>query len=259
MAEAADRLAHALSRYDAIAIAVSGGVDSITLATFAHRRISSGVEMIHAASPAVPGAATARLCELARSEGWRLTITDAEELADPRYRDNPANRCYFCKSNLYDRMRAITSVQLASGANLDDLADYRPGLLAAGEREVVHPFIEAKMGKAAIRHLARALGLPEIAELPAQPCLASRIETGIVIEAQDLAFVDRVERGLAASLPRESALRCRITHAGIVVESETPLPAEADALVLSLCAAAGRTYLGARPYRRGSMFRRDAT
>lgn len=255
MAEKSHRLGKVLSRFDTIAVAVSGGVDSITLAVFAHRMNPGGVQMIHASSPAVPASATARLGELALLERWRFTITDAEELSDPRYRDNPANRCYFCKSNLYNRMKMLTSAQLVSGANMDDLTDYRPGLVAAGERDVVHPFVEAGMNKSEIRLLARALGLPEIAELPAQPCLASRIETGIAIDPDDLAFIEQVERQLMDLLPREVSLRCRVTHTGIVMETDMPLSMKADAMVMSLCAKAGRTYLGARPYRRGAMFK----
>lgn len=255
MTEISDRLADALSRFETIAVAASGGVDSTTLAVFAHRKNPAGVEIIHAASPAVPAAATARLRELAAIEGWRFVVTDAGELSDPRYRDNPANRCYFCKSNLYDRMRAMTSAQLISGANTDDLSDYRPGLLAAGERNVAHPFVEAGMNKLEIRRLAQMLGLPDIAELPSQPCLASRIETGITIDPEDLAFIEQVESQLLSVLACETSLRCRVTHAGIVMETDVTLSAEADALVTSLCAAAGRSYLGARPYRRGAMFK----
>ena len=156
----APALAARLAPHATLAIAVSGGVDSMTLAAFAHRLHQSGgmgpVEMIHAVSPAVPPAATERVRARASREGWRLTVTGAGEFDDSRYRDNPVNRCYFCKTNLYDRIRALTGGAIASGANLDDLGDYRPGLLAAAERAVVHPYIEAGMDKAAVRALARA-------------------------------------------------------------------------------------------------------
>lgn len=254
MIEGGERLFEVLSCLDGLAIAVSGGIDSITLSAFAHRFHRSEVQMVHAASPAVPAAATARLRQLARSEGWWLTVTDARELADPRYRDNPANRCYFCKSNLYDKIRALTSSQIASGANLDDLGDYRPGLLAAGERSVVHPFVDAQMGKGAIRRLARALGLDDLAEMPAQPCLASRIETGIAIDPGDLAFVEMVERRLGSLVLETGTIRCRVMHSGIMIESDRPLDAAAETLVRELCASEGRVYAGARNYRRGSMF-----
>jgi pyridinium-3,5-biscarboxylic acid mononucleotide sulfurtransferase len=97
-------LAARLAHHKHLAIAVSGGVDSMTLAAFANRLWLSGgmgsVEMIHAVSPAVPPAATERVSLRAEREGWRLTVTSAGELDDPRYRDNPVNRCYFCKTNL---------------------------------------------------------------------------------------------------------------------------------------------------------------
>lgn len=251
-----DRLAAAVARHDGLAIAVSGGVDSMTLATFAHRLAAAPVSVIHAVSPAVPPAATERVRRRAALEGWDLIVTGAGEFDDPRYRDNPVDRCYFCKANLYDRIRALSAHPIASGANLDDLGDYRPGLLAASERAVVHPFIEAGMDKAAIRALARALGADDVSELPAQPCLASRVETGIAIAASDLAFVDRVETALAPSLPPATTLRCRITRAGVAIEvgdevASTEALAEAAA---RLCRDEGREFAGVRRYRRGAMF-----
>jgi uncharacterized protein len=256
VADLVRRLAH----HPYLAIAVSGGVDSMTLAAFAHRRHAENgmrpVEMIHAVSPAVPPAATERVRTRAAIEGWHLIVTGAGEFEDRRYRDNPVNRCYFCKTRLYDRIRGITSATIASGANLDDLGDYRPGLLAASEYEVVHPYIEAAMDKAAVRALARELGLDEVAELPAQPCLASRIETGIAIDPTDLAFIDLVETRLAPLVSVGAALRCRVTRAGIIIEVSHEV-ADKDALVElagALCRDHGRRLFGMRAYRRGSMF-----
>jgi uncharacterized protein len=253
-------LAACLTRHAHLAIAVSGGVDSMTLAAFAHRLRHSGgiggVEMIHAVSPAVPPAATERVRARAARDGWRLMVTGTGEFDDPRYRNNPVNRCYFCKTNLYDRIRAVTAGAIASGANLDDLGDYRPGLLAAAERAVVHPYIEAGMDKAAVRALARQLGLDEVAELPAQPCLASRVETGIAIDPVDLAFIDLVETRLAAEAPAGIALRCRVTHAGIAIEAGADPNAAASLadLAANLCREHGRHLVGIGPYRRGAMF-----
>lgn len=249
-----------LARHSRLAIAVSGGVDSMTLAAFAHRlyveKRMGPVEMIHAFSPAVPTAATERVRARAALEGWHLIVTGAGEFDDPRYRENPVNRCYFCKTKLYDRIRGITSATIASGANLDDLGDYRPGLLAASEHEVVHPYIEAAMDKTAVRELARQLGLHEVAELPAQPCLASRVETGIAIDPTDLAFIDLVETRLAPLVTAGAALRCRVTHGGIAIEVNDD-SADKTALIElagALCQDHGRRLVGIRPYRRGSMF-----
>ena len=255
-----------LKRFDALAIAVSGGIDSMTLAFIAHRVLHEPPTMVHAVSPAVPAEATWRIRSYAAREGWRLSLVDAGEFADPSYRANPVNRCYFCKSHLYDRIRGLSPGVIASGTNLDDLGDFRPGLNAAAERQVVHPFVEARIGKAGIRHLARWHGLTDLAELPAQPCLASRVETGIRIEASDLAFVDAAERHIREHAPAPANVRCRLTRSGVVLEiggigaqgglmEEThfDLPRLAD-LAASFCKEAGRTFAGVRPYRQGSAF-----
>src|SRR5262245_32919327 len=130
------RLVKALDRHAALSVAVSGGVDSMTLAYVAHRFSRGSVSMVHAVSPAVPVAATARVRDYAEREDWNLQVVGAGEFDDPRYRANPVNRCYFCKVNLYDRIRGLSGSAIASGANLDDLGDYRPGLTAAAERGV---------------------------------------------------------------------------------------------------------------------------
>jgi pyridinium-3,5-biscarboxylic acid mononucleotide sulfurtransferase len=246
-----------LDKFGRLTIAVSGGVDSMTLATFAHRRSPGAIEIVHAVSPAVPTAATRRVQTLAAAENWKLNVTGAGEFEDRRYRDNPVDRCYFCKTNLYVRIRSLSRHRIASGANLDDLGDYRPGLIAADENRVVHPFVEAGMTKMAVRRLARHLGLGEIAELPAQPCLASRVETGIAIDAADLAFIERIETRLAAIAPRGATLRCRITHAGVAVEigdEASPMRDAIAGVVRDICAAEQRRFAGVRPYLRGGMF-----
>ncbi len=257
--DAERRLAGILQGHGPLVIAVSGGVDSMTLATIAHRIRPQTAEMVHAVSPAVPAHATARVRSYAQREGWTLRIIDAGEFADPRYRANPVDRCYFCKSNLYGRIRSLTTGVIASGTNLDDLGDYRPGLRAAAEADVVHPYVEAGIDKAGVRALARGLALRDLAELPAQPCLASRIETGIAVEADDLAFIDAVERRLAADLPAGATVRCRVTGAGIAVELGGEGLGRAEimgAMAGELCAAAGRRFIGVRPYRTGSAFLR---
>ncbi|RVA13731.1 adenine nucleotide alpha hydrolase [Mesorhizobium sp. M7A.F.Ca.CA.002.05.1.1] len=255
----AQRLDRVLDRFEQLAIAVSGGVDSVTLAAFAHRKPGLAVTVIHAASPAVPEEATARVRGLSDTEGWTTLVIGTGEFEDSRYRDNASNRCYFCKTNLYDRIRTLTPHVIASGANLDDLGDYRPGLLAAAERQVVHPLIEAEMAKADIRALSRELGLGSVAELPAQPCLASRVETGIAIDARDLAFIEKAERHLADIAASGVTLRCRITRSGVVLELGDGVSAQKHLLVeitQRLCAEAGRVFVGARPYSRGAMFMR---
>ncbi|MFN3825199.1 MAG: adenine nucleotide alpha hydrolase [Pseudorhodobacter sp.] len=251
-------LAKALRQPPDLTIAVSGGVDSMTLAHAAHRL--RPMRMVHAISPAVPERATALVRDHAARSGWHLTLIDAGEFDDPRYRANPLERCYFCKSNLYDRIAELVGGVIASGTNADDLSDFRPGLRAAGERGVIHPFVEAGMDKAAIRALARAMGLADISDLPAQPCLASRVETGLRVDPGDMALIDRVENLVRACLGADAVIRLRLTRQGAVLETGEPAPgAELMAGVAALCMAAGKPFLGARAYRQGAAFLRERT
>lgn len=249
------RLEAVLRGYARLAVAVSGGVDSMTLAHVAARTIDT--TMVHAVSPAVPAEATKRVRDHARRTGWPLTETDAGEFSDPRYIGNPINRCYFCKSNLYDRIAGLTERTIASGANLDDLGDFRPGLTAARERRVVHPLVEAGIDKVSVRAIASLLGLDDLYELPAQPCLASRIETGIAISADDLAFVGAMERAVRRLAPHMKNIRCRIMRNGVVVEIDNPagpLRAKIEAYARRTADEAGRGFAGVLPYRRGAAF-----
>lgn len=241
------------------AVAVSGGVDSMTLATLAHRRKPGAVAMFHAVSPAVPPDATRRVREAAEREEWLLNVVDAGEFAREDYRANPANRCYFCKTSLYAAIRRATRTQILSGTNTDDLDEYRPGLTAAREHGVRHPYVEAGIAKSELRIIARDLGLAEIAELPAAPCLSSRIETGIRIEADMLALVNAAER-FAARLLKPRTVRCRVRAGGVVVELDAASldaldPARRDTLIAQLKRMFPRApNVGLAPYRAGSAF-----
>src|SRR5512143_4029444 len=108
-APALAKLVAVLDRYERLAIAVSGGVDSMTLAHVAHRFSRAHTTMYHAAGPAVPQSAGRRVASHAKRHGWTLATIDAGEIADHRYRANPLDRCYYCKTNLYTRIRSLTA------------------------------------------------------------------------------------------------------------------------------------------------------
>lgn len=252
-----------LASYGQLAVAVSGGVDSMTLAAVAHQILQDNVVMIHAVSPAVPADATLRVKQESEKRGWKLLTVDAHEFEDKDYLGNPVDRCYYCKSNLYNRMHLLWDGVVASGANLDDLGDYRPGLLAAKEQQVVHPLIEAKIDKATVRSIAVHLGLDSVSSLPAQPCLSSRIETGIAINADDLAFVYKMETMLNKELG-VGDVRCRITADGVRIEVEKKLQQrDADVwncvreLASTMITNDQRRFAGCSDYMRGSAFLTD--
>lgn len=267
MTEQASALRHRLQAIERVAVAVSGGVDSMTLAVVAHRVLGERALAMHAVSPAVPPEASQRVRDYARREGWRLRIVDAGEFADSRYRRNPANRCFFCKSHLYGTMAGLTDRVLVSGTNLDDLGDYRPGLKAAAEHGVRHPYIEAGIDKRGVRSLARDLGLDDLAELPAAPCLSSRIETGIAIDARVLQAVNATERLLRRELQPQT-VRCRVRRDAICIElDQTTLaalqPAQRQAWAVriapSFAALNVKHPVQFQAYRQGSAFLHSAT
>jgi len=262
---AAERLSGLLaSRPGILKIALSGGIDSITLMTVAHRVRNEPTIAVHAVSPAVPAQATRRCRALAQRWGWQLQIIDAGEFADQQYRANPANRCYFCKSNLFDAVLNKLSDSpdtIATGTNSDDLDDYRPGLQAAAERNIWQPFVQAGINKAMIRQIANANGLGKLAQLPAQPCLSSRIETGIAINASDLQFVNHVER-LLGRLVGTGDNRCRITNDGVVIQlpdkhqalTDTAARQKLSTQLERVCQREHRQLHRIEPYRKGSAF-----
>jgi uncharacterized protein len=255
----------ALAPLGRIALALSGGVDSVTLAVFANR---AGIPMraVHAASAAVPHESTDRVRATCASAGIELLVVDAGELSDERYVQNPVDRCFFCKTDLYAAIAAhADGAQIVSGTNLDDLDDYRPGLKAADARGVRHPFVEAGLRKDDVRALARELGLHDLAETPSQPCLSSRVETGIRVAPQLLHAIDDVERRARARVGERATNSCRVRKGGAVFELDAAVLAQLDSQARASFASSVRASLSAAGieqalafdrYRQGSAFLR---
>jgi uncharacterized protein len=255
------KLEDLLSSLGPVAIAVSGGVDSMTLGVIANRLLGADVVAImHAASPAVPPEATERVRSWAGREGWNLTVLDAGEFADRNYVNNPVNRCFFCKGNLYGAIARASQRQILSGANTDDLGEYRPGLDAAHDNGVQHPYLEVGIDKAGVRRLAREFGLGDLADLAASPCLSSRVETTIAIDPETLMAIHNVEK-LVASEFAPKTVRCRVRRTGVVIELDPTtlmaasrsraLAAAIHALLPEKLSAGEITF---EPYRVGSAF-----
>ena len=206
-------------------VACSGGVDSMLLATLAHRQKPEETILVHAVGPAVPAAASTRVKRWAHQEKWQLQLVNAGEFDDPEYLANPVNRCFHCKKNLYRTLREIreqldSSSVLLSGTNLDDLDEFRPGLEAAKQAGVRHPFVEASITKPQLREIARLSALP-FADLPAAPCLASRLYTGTKVQADLLRLIDQTEEWIREQTSL-AVVRCRIHQQEMRVEVENP-------------------------------------
>jgi len=185
-----------LSRHAPLLIAYSGGVDSTLLLAVAYRTLGDQVTGIIADSPSLPRASLNEAVRVARDMGVRLELVATTELEDPRYAENPMNRCYFCKAELFTRMDQVARERgfaaIAYGENADDPAHLRPGSQAAAEFSVIAPLKEAGLSKSDVRELSRKLGLPT-ADAPAQPCLSSRIPHGTRVTSEALDYVERGE------------------------------------------------------------------
>lgn len=264
------RLEEQLAGIPRRAVACSGGVDSLLLATVAHRADPGGTVVVHSVTPAVPAAATARVLRCAAVEGWRLHTIRSREFSDPRYLGNPRDRCYVCKSHLYDAMSEVLGADVLSlvggahvplsGANTDDLGEYRPGLRAAAEHGVRHPYVEAGIGKAGIRAVAAHLGL-DCADLPASPCLASRLYVGTAVTPVRLRAVE-VGEALVTRHTGIHVVRCRVRDDEVRIEVGDADRYRIDAAVVRAVLSGMRTVdpslrsveLDEEPYRPGRAF-----
>jgi pyridinium-3,5-biscarboxylic acid mononucleotide sulfurtransferase len=178
-----------------VMVAFSGGVDSTFVLKVAHETIGERVLALTTTSPTMPDDDRRSALDNALLIGARHVVVESNELEIPGYAQNPLNRCYLCKHNLFTVCEAKAGEygvdEVVDGLNLDDLHDYRPGIKAASEKRVRHPLVEAELTKAEIRELSRKLCLPTW-DRPASPCLSSRFPYGTQITLEGL---NRVEQG----------------------------------------------------------------
>ncbi|RME80470.1 MAG: ATP-dependent sacrificial sulfur transferase LarE [Caldilineae bacterium] len=241
-------------------VALSGGVDSALLWRVACDELGDGALAVTAVSPSLASWERDNVRELVAEIGGKHRFIETKEVDDPNYAANPANRCYFCKSTLWEALRELADREgypyLLDGYNLDDVGDFRPGQQAGREHGVRSPLKEAGFRKADVRAAARALGL-SVWDKPAMACLASRFAYGIGIDAEKLNRVDRAEAWLRARGFRQLRVRvqdeklARIEVPASEIPSLLPLREELVAYYKSL----GFTYvtLDLEGFRSGSM------
>ncbi len=241
---ALDRRVEALG---SVAVAFSGGVDSAYLAVRAHRVLGARALAVTAVSPSLAEAQRAQAGDVAARFGLAHLFVETSEVDDPRYAANDGQRCYWCKTELFQRLLPVARgrglAHLAYGLIADDLSDFRPGHRAAAEAGVVSPLADAGLGKDDVRALSRAMGLPTW-DLPASPCLAARVPYGTVVTRRVLRQVERAEENVRALGFREF----RVRHLGDVGRVEVA-PAELGRLQDAAVAGAVGAAVRAAGYR----------
>ncbi len=193
------KLLSLLKSYGSVAVAFSAGVDSTVVAKAAFIACGEKAIAVTSVSPSLATGEKEAAIELAEQIGIKHCLIETDEFANNDYLKNAPNRCYFCKTTLYDHIEKLLSTLevdvIVNGANCDDLGDYRPGMQAATEHHVKSPLIEAEFTKADVRALAKEWGLP-VWDKPATPCLSSRLAYGVAVSPERLQRIDAAEQFL---------------------------------------------------------------
>ncbi len=191
-----EKLRALLKSYDSCLVAYSGGVDSVFLARVAHEVLGDKALAAIADSPSLPRRELAEALELATKFAFPVRVIQTQEFANDNYTANPANRCYFCKHELFEELTPLAQAEhfavIAYGENASDIGDFRPGAQAAAEFQVRAPLKEAGLTKAEIRELSAQLGLPT-ADKPQMACLSSRVPYGETVTPEKLLMIEQAE------------------------------------------------------------------
>ncbi len=225
-----DALLARLAGYGRVAVAFSGGVDSAVVARAAFEACGEKAVAVTAVSLSLASEELEEARKIAALIGIRHVVLETQEFENESYLANPANRCYFCKTELYSRLESwlseLSADVICNGSNLDDQGDYRPGMTAAKEHAVRSPLIEAGLTKADVRELAKHWSLP-CWDKPAMPCLSSRIAYGVAVTPERVARIDGAESFLRREFGlREFRVRCEandLARIEIALGEVTPL------------------------------------
>ncbi|WP_433873256.1 ATP-dependent sacrificial sulfur transferase LarE [Saccharopolyspora sp. CA-218241] len=219
-----ERLRSRLGREDALVVAFSGGVDSALVAATAHAVLGERMLAVTAVSPSLAAAERAEAKRFARERGIPHVEVCTDEAERPEYAANDANRCYHCKSALFDAIEPLAGMlgaRVALGTNLDDLGDHRPGQRAAAQRGAIAPMVDAELTKQDVRAASRELGLVT-ADKPAAACLASRVAYGEQVTPEVLGRIERAEEQVKAL----GFAVCRVRSHGDGTVARLEVPAE---------------------------------